>query len=426
MPEAPASATWGRRHTLVALCLAAMFLAYTDRVNIAVAALAMQAQFHWSQTVKGLVLSSFFVGYMAFQIGAGALARRFGGKRVLAVAVAWWSAFTLLTPLAASLSVGVLVAARIGLGLGEAAVMPATYELFSRWVPPAERGRAIGRLLSGIPVGQIVGFLVTGWMTAEFGWPASFYLFGALGLAWACYWLWAVANDPAHDPRVGAAEQRLLATCAGTRLGADRPTTPWRLFLRQSSVWALVAAHFAHNWTLYMLVSWLPSYFRDSHGLGIASSGLYSAGPWATYFAALQLTGAWSDAAIARGVRTVHVRRIATSGGLLAASACLLLLRAVDSPTLALALICVATAAIGVAASGFTSVPLDLSPRHAPVLIGFSNTLATIPGIAGVAVTGWLVDVTHTYAAAFLVSALCSVGGALFFLRYASDRRLEG
>jgi MFS transporter, ACS family, solute carrier family 17 (sodium-dependent inorganic phosphate cotransporter), other len=424
MPEIAGRGSWGRRHTLVALCVAALFLAYTDRVNLAVAALAMQAEFHWSQTVKGLVLSSFFVGYMLFQIGAGALARRFGGKRVLAVAVAWWSAFTLLTPLAASLSVGVLVAARIGLGLGEAAVMPATYELYSRWVPPAERGRAIGRLLSGIPLGQIVGFIATGWLTARFGWPASFYLFGVLGLAWAGYWLLLVVNDPADDPRVGASERQLLASCAATRLGADRPRTPWRLFLRQPPVWALVAAHFAHNWTLYMLVSWLPSYFRESHGLGIASSGLFSAGPWATYFAALQLTGAWSDAAIARGLRTISVRRLATCGGLMAASACLLALRAVDSPVLALTLICVATASIGVAASGFTSVPLDLSPRHAPVLIGFSNTLATIPGIAGVAITGWLVDVTHTYSAAFLVSALCSVGGALVFLRYSSAQEI--
>ena len=422
MGDAWGAAGWGRRHTLVLLCLAAMFLAYTDRVNIAVAALAMQAEFHWTQTVKGLVLSSFFVGYMALQVGAGALARRFGGKRVLAFAVAWWSAFTLVTPLAASLSVGALIAARIGLGLGEAAVMPATYELFSRWVPPAERGRAIGRLLSGIPVGQIVGFLSTGWMTAAYGWPASFYVFGALGLGWAAYWLATVANDPAHDARVGAAERALLAGCAATRLGADGPRTPWRLFLRAPPVWALAAAHFAHNWTLYMLVSWLPSYFRESHGLGIASSGLYSAGPWAAYFAALQFTGVASDRAIARGVATIRVRRVATSGGLLAASACLLWLRAVDSPAVALALICVATAAIGVAASGFTSVPLDLSPRHAPVLIGLSNTVATIPGIAGVAITGWLVDVTHAYSAAFLVSAFASAAGAVFFLRFASAR----
>ena len=424
MIEADKRGQWGRRHTLLVLCVAAMFLAYTDRVNIAVAAVAMRAEFHWSQTVKGLVLSSFFAGYMLFQIGSGALARRFGGKRVLAVAVACWSAFTLLTPLAASVSIGALVAARVGLGLGEAAVMPATYELFSRWVPPAERGRAIGRLLSGIPLGQIVGFTTTGWMTAQFGWPASFYVFGAIGLVWALAWLASVTNDPLEDPRVSATERELLATCAGTRHAASRPPTPWRFFLRHSPVWALVAAHFCHNWTLYMLVSWLPSYFRESHALGIGSAGLYAAAPWVAYFATLQLTGAWSDRAIARGVGTIVVRKLATCGGLAAAGTCLAVLGTVDSAGLALGLICVAAGAIGVAASGFTSVPLDLSPRNAPVLIGFSNTLATIPGIAGVAITGWLVDVTHTFVAAFLVAALVSIGGALFFVRFASTREI--
>ena len=425
MAKAGTESAWGRRHTLLLLCVVAMFLAYPDRVNIAVAAVAMRVELNWSQTVKGLVLSSFFVGYLVFQIGSGALARRYGGKRVLAVAVAWWSAFTLLTPLAASLSVGLLIAARIGLGLGESALMPATYELFSRWVPPSERGRAIGRLLSGIPLGQIVGYMTTGWLTAEFGWPSSFYAFGVLGLVWAAYWLLRVRNDPLDDPRLGAAERELLASCAGTRAATGGPATPWRLFLGRPPVWALVAAHFCHNWTLYMLVSWLPSYFNESHGIGIAGAGLYAAAPWAAYFATLQLTGVWSDRAIARGVSTLTVRKLATSGGLIAAGACLVLLRSVDSAGLALALICVAAGAIGVAASGFTSVPLDLSPRHAPVLIGFSNTIATIPGIAGVAITGWLVEVTHTYSAAFLVSALVSAGGALFFLRFASARPIE-
>jgi len=53
---------------------------------------------------------------------------------VLACAVIWWSACTLITPWAAFRPLPVLIAARIGLGLGEAAVLPATTELFSRWV----------------------------------------------------------------------------------------------------------------------------------------------------------------------------------------------------------------------------------------------------------------------------------------------------
>lgn len=55
--------------------------------------------------------------------------------------------------------------------------------------------------------------------------------------------------------------------------------------------------------------------------------------------------------------------------------------------------------------AGFASNHLDLSPRHAGGIFGISNTAATIPGIVGVALTGFLVDLTGTYASAFYVTA---------------------
>ncbi len=56
---------------------------------------------------------------------------------------------------------------------------------------------------------------------------------------------------------------------------------------------------------------------------------------------------------------------------------------------------------------------LDVAPRGSAVLFGFGNTFAQIPGIVGVAVTGWLVDITGTYSAAFVLTAAVSVVGAL-------------
>ena len=126
---------WQRRYTLVALCVAASFVCYIDRVNISVAAITMQEQFGWSEQTKGLVLSSFFLGYMLFQVPSGWLANRIGGKFVLGFAVVWWSVFTILTPLAAALSLPILLATRVAMGLGEAAMYPSAYNLFARWVP---------------------------------------------------------------------------------------------------------------------------------------------------------------------------------------------------------------------------------------------------------------------------------------------------
>ena len=60
-----------RRLGLVALAFLACFIAYTDRVNISVAAVVMREDLGWSQTEKGLVLSSFFIGYMLFMYPSG-------------------------------------------------------------------------------------------------------------------------------------------------------------------------------------------------------------------------------------------------------------------------------------------------------------------------------------------------------------------
>ncbi|HEX7375412.1 MAG TPA: MFS transporter, partial [Steroidobacteraceae bacterium] len=85
MSRAPTAGT--RRGVLVAMTFLACVVAYTDRVNISVAAVTMKEQLGWSQTEKGLVLSSFFIGYLLFMLASGWLATRYGGKRVLGVAV---------------------------------------------------------------------------------------------------------------------------------------------------------------------------------------------------------------------------------------------------------------------------------------------------------------------------------------------------
>src|SRR5262249_55150553 len=85
------------------------------------------------------------------------------------------------------------------------------------------------------------------------------------------------------------------------------------------------------------------------------------------------------------------------------------------SPTAALMLLCGSTGALAWASAGYMPSYLDVAPRHGAVVFGFGNTFAQIPGIVGVAVTGWLVDLTGTYSAAFVLRAIVSATGALLF-----------
>jgi len=67
---------------------------------------------------------------------------------------------------------------------------------------------------------------------------------------------------------------------------------------------------------------------------------------------------------------------------------------------------------------------LDISPRHAGVLFGISNTVATVPGIVGVAMTGVLVDQTGTYASAFYLTGGIYLFGLVFYLLFGTGRRI--
>jgi ACS family sodium-dependent inorganic phosphate cotransporter len=394
-------------YTVVTLCAAAVFISYIDRTNLSVAAIPMQAQFGWTETAKGWVLSSFFIGYLGFMAVSGALANRYGGKIVLGVAVLWWSLFTALTPPAALVSFSALISARIALGLGEAAVFPASVNMIGRWVPAANRSRATALFTSALSIGTMFSLPITGWLVRDYGWPVPFYAFGAVGLVWAGAWFTMVSSgrSPDVEPPV-----------------TDR-TIPWRRLLTSSSVWAIIINHFCSNWALYVLLAWLPSYFKTTFSVSLASAGLLSAAPWAVYFVMGNAAGWLADAMIAKGRSVTFVRRTMQTAALVGSGAFLLLLQTASTPAVGMLLMCGAAGALAVSLAGFAANAFDIAPRHADVIWGLSNSAGTLPGIIGVTVTGWLIDRTGSYNAPFFLTAAVGLVGVVVYLVYASGVR---
>ncbi|MBL8989803.1 MAG: ACS family MFS transporter [Gemmatimonadales bacterium] len=406
-PEARPAGRWPAWYLVVGLCFAAVFISYLDRTNISVAAIAMQEEFQWTETTKGLVLSSFFIGYIVLQVASGTLANRYGGKLVLGLAVLWWSLFTVLTPPAAELSLAALIVARIALGLGEAAVFPASINMIGRWVPAERRSRAVAMLGSGLSLGTLVALPVTGWLVRSQGWPSPFYIFGALGLVWAIPWFFGVGSGRGVEAEAAP----------GSR------TIPWGRILSTPAVWAIIINHFCNNWSLYVLLAWLPSYFKTTFGVTIASAGILSAAPWAVSFVMANVAGGWADRMIRGGRHPTTVRKTMQLIGLLGGAAGLLLLQQVGSVTMGLVVMCFASGALAFCLAGFGPNAFDVAPKYADVVWGISNTAATIPGIIGVAVTGWLVDRTGGYTAPFVVTAGIAVFGAVVYALFGSGER---
>jgi ACS family sodium-dependent inorganic phosphate cotransporter len=118
------------------------------------------------------------------------------------------------------------------------------------------------------------------------------------------------------------------------------------------------------------------------------------------------------------------VRKLMQVGSLVASGTFLLLLRTAHSPAPAMLLMCGAAGGLAFCLAGYAANSFDVAPRYADVIWGMSNTAGTLPGIFGVSVTGWLVDLTGSYNAPFILTAAIGGIGALVYLAYGSGERL--
>jgi len=416
---------WRQRYSMISLATLAVFICYIDRVNISVAIIPMSADLGWDKTTQGLVMSSFFIGYLITMIYGGWLADRFGGKKVLAAGVLLWSLFTMITPPAASVGLLVLLIVRVAMGMGEAVTFPSIYSLIGRWMPVDERSRSIGLINSGISMGTMFALLVTPWIVAQYGWEWAFYLFGLTGIAWWLLWQRLVASSPEQHPGLSSTE--LAEIKAGLpEEDAHAPPAPTILeLLRHRPVWAIIVAHFCNNWSLYVLLSWLPTFVSEGLGVPYASVGLVSMLPHLSSLIAINIAGYVTDRMIRGGMDITRVRKTMQTIGFLGIASALAIVGEVDSVWLAIGIMCAGNAIGACVTGGFASNHMDLAPRHAGKLMGLTNTAGTIPGIIGVTVTGMILQATNNdWALVFQLGAGVTLFGLVFYLLFASGEKI--
>lgn len=413
-----------RRIVVVALTCLAILICYLDRVNISVAIIPMSEALGWGADKQGLGLSSFFIGYIATQIIGGRLADRHGGKVILGIGVLVWSVATLLTPPAAAAGFAMLIMARILMGVGEGVAFPAAYSLYGRWMPKEEKARAIGLTYAAIPLGSVMALLLTPWIILQYGWEWAFYSFGLLGVIWLVFWNRMVTSTPAEHPKIAAQELELIGRSA--TLAADEASPSWRALLSSSAVWAIVVAHFCANWGTYVLLAWLPTYVNRGLGVDFAAIGLLSAIPYAVAFIAFSTTGSIADRLIQSGWQPTRVRKVMQSIGFGGPCLMLLLVGYVETAPMAILLMSLGNLFLAFSAGGYAVNHLDVAPRYAGTLMGMSNTAGTIPGIVGVAVSGYILEVTNSWLLVFQLAAGVYLLGMLFYLKFASGEQQFG
>ncbi|EFN57500.1 hypothetical protein CHLNCDRAFT_143059 [Chlorella variabilis] len=381
---------WKRRWTMIAMCFVAFLLCNMDRVNMSIAILPISQHFQWNSATIGLVQSSFFWGYLLTQVAGGVWADRFGGKRVLGFGVVWWSLATVITPIAARVSLPVLLAARMCMGIGEGVAMPAMNNLLSKWVPIKERSRSLSLVYSGMYTGSMLGLALSPQMIASWGWSSVFYVFGAAGLAWYAWWDRHAAASPQDDPAIDEAELRYITR--NTASAQPLTSIPWRLLLSKPATWALIVCHFCHNWGTFILLTWMPTYYNQVLGLDLKSSGFFSVLPWVTMAISANVGGWIADTLVERGWSVTSVRKIMQTIGFLGPAFFLTQLGNITSVSGAVACMMASQGLDAFSQSGLYSNHADIGPRYAGVLLGLSNTAGVLAGVLGTAATGFILQ----------------------------------
>jgi len=410
-----------QRFKVIALTVAAVFICYIDRVVISLAIIPMSEGAGWTETQKGIVLGSFYIGYMITQIWGGLLSDRIGAKIVLGVGLIVWSLFTLITPWAFYGGFTALIIARIGMGLGEGITFPAWHSLYARWVPFSERARSVALTNSAIPIGTIFGLVVTPIIILKWGWEWAFYLYGGLGFIWYIFWRRIAQSSPKEDPNISSEELDFITTNAPASENASHLAfSKWRSNL---PLWAITVAHFCSNYSLFVFLSWLPIFIKDGLGVPMAAVGILAMLPHITSFLFINIGGYFADYLTNKGIQLITVRKLCNSIAFGGSGICLCLVPELESVAGIIAIMCLGNVFGGFSAGGFIVNHADIGPKHTGRLMGITNMVAALPGLVGGVLTGVILDATNSWDMVFYFLAGITFFGVFFYLLFASTEK---
>jgi len=393
---------------LFLLCL--MYLiTYVDRVNIATAASDIRRELSLTATQYGLIFSVFGYPYLAFQVFGGWVGDRFGPRRTLFTCGLVWAGATILTGLAGGMAS--LLFMRVLLGVGEGATFPVATRAMQSWTAASRRGFAQGITHAFARGGIVATPPLVAWLMALVTWRGSFVVLGCLSILWVGAWVWYFRDVPAEHKSM---TPELLATLPnnGRPPHVQRPQVPWGPLVRR--MMPVTAVYFCYGWTLWLYLSWLPSFFQNEFGFNTRESAFFSA---AVYFPGVignVLGGEISDRILHKTGDLKRARRNLAMIAFLASFVCML-------PIFLTTNITVITLALGGAfffaemiIGPMWSIPMDIAGKFAGTASGLMNSGSALAAILSPLVFGMVADATGNWVLPFAGSlGLLLLGAAL-------------
>ncbi len=239
---------------------------FLDRQIVTILAEPIKVDLGLSDTEIGLMTGlAFAVFYTVLGIPIARLADRANRVSIISAALVVWSGMTAFCGLAQNFAQ--MLAARIGVGVGEAGCSPPAHSLIADYFPAEKRASALSIYALGIPIGSILGLLAGGWIAEFWGWRAAFFIVGIPGVLLAML-VKLTLREPIRgmsDPN-NASSQVVAQPALGETL---------TVLLRNRTMVHLAMGGALTSFVGYGLGQWLPAYFIRVHEMGVAETATY-------------------------------------------------------------------------------------------------------------------------------------------------------
>jgi len=272
LPTGSRSYAW----LVVALLSIVGCLNYLDRMMITTMRFSILESIPMTDAQFGLLTSLFLWIYGILSPFAGFLADRFPRSWVIIGSLLVWSVVTWMTSMVTSYE-GLLVT-RALMGISEACYIPAGLAMIMDYHKGVTRSLATGIHMAGIMIGQSLGF-IGGWLAETQSWNFAFSLFGIVGIIYALVLIVFLREAPHDTAEAGpATPEKKKPVAFITSMKDLLANRNYRIALFFWGTAGIVS---------WLVVGWLPTYFKEHFDLSQSMAGVYSTG----YFHTASLFG---------------------------------------------------------------------------------------------------------------------------------------
>ncbi len=371
-------------------------VSFLDRVNISFAALEMNQDLGFSPQVYGFASGIFFFGYFLFEVPSNLMLQKVGARIWMCRICVTWGLLSMLTAFVKDpVSFSVV---RFLLGAAEAGLYPGMVLYMTYWFPSSTRARFIALFLAGVPLSNVIGAPISGWLLGLSGhglagWQWMLILEGIPSLVCGVATLWFLPDGPAKAKWLSDDEKRIIAA----RLAAEPPGAlhGFKEMLFDKRIWILMIPDFSIVIALYGLNLWQPQMIK-AMGYSNIQTGFIVALPYLLAMGAMVGLGYSSDRS---GERAKHVAFGAFMGAIGMAGAVLL-----TNHNAVFASLCLACCGIYAALAVFWTLPSSLLRGTAAAAgLALLNSFSNLGGFFGPYLMGWARQTTGNFTLGMLL-----------------------